>query len=238
MAESSIIEHLFHYSNPTLWESIVRIILSLLLGGAIGLERERKHRAAGLRTFTLICLGSTIAMLLSIWTPWMLGASSNNPGDPGRIAAQVLTGVGFLGAGAIIHTKGSIQGLTTAAGIWVSAVIGLTVGAGLYIPAIFCTVVVVAVLNSFERIELDHHVGGYNKLMEIQFGTANTENIPIKEILKKHSVSIITMSSEYNLKEDSSTITMQVRMSSRTSESGLTKEIKELPQITGFKFYS
>lgn len=106
----------------------VKLFVSFLLGAIIGIERQFRRREAGMRTFTLICMGSAAAMLISIWIPQCYPNFLN--GDPGRIAAQVLTGIGFLGAGAIMQSHGSIHGLTTAACIWVVAVIGLAVGAG------------------------------------------------------------------------------------------------------------
>ena len=111
----------------------VKLLVSFFLGAIIGVERQFRRREAGMRTFTLICMGSAAAMLISIWIPQCYPNFLN--GDPGRIAAQVLTGIGFLGAGAIMQSHGSIHGLTTAACIWVVAVIGLAVGAGMYVPA-------------------------------------------------------------------------------------------------------
>ena len=125
--------------------AIVRLLIGFLLGAVIGAERQARRREAGLRTFTLICLGSTMSMLVSIWIPQTYPNFLN--GDPGRIAAQVLTGIGFLGAGAIIQGKGSVHGLTTAAGVWVVAVIGLAVGAGMFLPAIILTLLTVSVLT-------------------------------------------------------------------------------------------
>ena len=101
----------------------VRLASSFVRGAIIGAERQFRRRDAGMRTFTLICMGSAAAMLISIWIPQTYPNFLN--GDPGRIAAQVLTGIGFLGAGAIIQSHGSVHGLTTAACIWVMAVVGL-----------------------------------------------------------------------------------------------------------------
>lgn len=100
----------------------VRLAISFVLGAIIGAERQFRRRDAGMRTFTLICMGSAAAMLISIWIPQTYPNFLN--GDPGRIAAQVLTGIGFLGAGAIIQSHGSVHGLTTAACIWVMAAVG------------------------------------------------------------------------------------------------------------------
>jgi hypothetical protein len=126
---------------------------AVLIGGGIGLERELKGKPAGLRTNILICVGSALLMDLSI------GLSEKYGGDPGRIAAQVVTGIGFLGAGTILHTRGMITGLTSAATIWVVAAIGLTIGAGLFIEALGATLAVMIVLIGMgwvERRFLDH----------------------------------------------------------------------------------
>lgn len=124
--------------------ALVRLGVSLLLGAAIGLEREMHHHSAGLRTFTLISLGSTLAMLVSIYV-CQTNMELHN-GDPGRIAAQVLTGIGFIGAGLIIKNQEGVTGLTTAACIFIVACIGLAVGAGMILTAVVVTAVVVLVL--------------------------------------------------------------------------------------------
>ncbi len=125
--------------------------LACILGGLIGLERESLNRPAGLRTYTLGCVGSTLAMIVSI--DIFLQYYLNVNADPGRIAAQVVSGIGFLGAGTILREGATVRGLTTAAGLWVVACIGLAVGAGLYIPAIATTVLILFVLIYFIRLE-------------------------------------------------------------------------------------
>lgn len=120
--------------------TILRLALAAALGGIIGLERELKRRPAGLRTNMFICFGAALFTICSI-------EMANHPGeDQTRIAAQIVNGIGFLGAGAILHARGSVMGLTTAASIWVVAGIGMAAGAGLYLPAIFATVLVVLAL--------------------------------------------------------------------------------------------
>lgn len=105
---------------------LLRLIVALLIGGAIGLEREFKGKPAGMRTNMLICIGSCLVMIISI----EIARSSMHPADPGRIAAQVVTGVGFLGAGTIMRSRHHVVGLTTAATIWALSAIGLAIGAG------------------------------------------------------------------------------------------------------------
>lgn len=128
----------------TLETALLRLVVSLLLGGAIGVERLLGKHPAGFRTFMLICLGSTLATLASIYL-CQTNMDLHN-GDPGRIAAQVLTGIGFIGAGLIIKNQDGISGLTTATCIFVTAAIGIAVGVGLIVPAVIATVFVLLVL--------------------------------------------------------------------------------------------
>lgn len=128
-----------------------KLVLAAVMGGAIGLERQLAGKASGLRTNILICLGSALIMDLSM----NLGTSfgGDRVGDPGRIAAQVVTGIGFIGAGTIMQSRGAITGLTSAATIWVVAAIGLTVGAGFYVEALGATALAMLVLAGLGRIE-------------------------------------------------------------------------------------
>jgi putative Mg2+ transporter-C (MgtC) family protein len=131
---------------------LLRLILSFLLGGVIGIEREIHGRSAGLRTHMLVALGSALFTVLSFELPRSLGAVNS---DPTRIAAQVLTGIGFLGAGTILQGRGSVHGLTTAASIWLVAAIGMAVAAGYFRGAILASVLGLVVLVAFYRVEKD-----------------------------------------------------------------------------------
>ena len=126
----------------------LQLVLSAFLGGVIGFVRERDKKAAGLRTHTLVSVGSTLLMSLSIFMAAQFPGS-----DAGRIAAQVVTGIGFLGAGTIIQAQGTVRGLTTAASIWVASAIGLAVGAGFYIGALVSTLIALVVLELLRGIE-------------------------------------------------------------------------------------
>lgn len=133
-------------TEVTLVNSVFRLLLSMVLGVLVGAERKRKGQIAGVRTFALISMGACLAMLLSVYVPQVYMGLKN--GDPGRIAAQVITGVGFLGGGAMIHLKGAVRGLTTAAGIWMTATIGMAVGVGMYWCAIVATAMILLTLTS------------------------------------------------------------------------------------------
>jgi putative Mg2+ transporter-C (MgtC) family protein len=130
-----------------MWDSTVllRLAMAMALGGLIGLERETEGKPAGLRTHALVCLGSALFMLISVKSPEFFPGAQTV--DPGRIAAGVVTGIGFLGAGTIIRAGGDVKGLTTAASIWAVAAIGLAVGVGYYITAAAATVLALAVLH-------------------------------------------------------------------------------------------
>lgn len=115
-------------------EMIYRLLLAALFGGLIGLEREYRSKVAGLRTHLLVSIGSALLMLLSQY-------GFDGDGDPSRVAAQIVSGIGFIGAGAIImDRRHAVHGLTTAAGIWVSSGIGMTVAAGMYVLAVAATI--------------------------------------------------------------------------------------------------
>ncbi|WP_426451486.1 MgtC/SapB family protein [Paenibacillus sp. S-38] len=132
----------------------LRLILAVLLGGIIGFEREQSSHAAGLRTHILVCLGSTLVMLLSMYGFSEFARLDNVRLDPARLAAQVISGIGFLGAGTILYTGKTITGLTTAASLWVVAAIGLANGAGFYYAAgLACVLSLISlfVLNLVEK---------------------------------------------------------------------------------------
>ena len=130
-------------------EFILRIFVAAVLGGAIGLEREYREKAAGFRTHFLVALGSALLMIVSAYGFENALASPEHRLDVSRIAAQVVTGIGFIGAGTIIFQKNTIHGLTTAAGIWVTAAIGLACGGGMYVLSIAATIMVLACLEAF-----------------------------------------------------------------------------------------
>jgi putative Mg2+ transporter-C (MgtC) family protein len=126
--------------------SLTRLVLAALLGGIIGLERELKHRPAGLRTNMFICFGAALFTVLS-------RTLAETPSDYTRIAAQIIPGIGFIGAGSILHTRGLTTGLTTAATLFVVASVGMAAGGGLYLTAVFATGVVLIALFSLGHLE-------------------------------------------------------------------------------------
>ena len=135
------------------WEAemVLRLLLAAFLGGIIGLERENLNKAAGLRTHTLVSVGSCLIMLVSISMYKQFNSEVN--ANPARLAAQVVSGIGFLGAGTIMRSGVNVKGLTTAATLWVVAGIGLAVGSGNYLAAALTTILVFILLVYFYKIE-------------------------------------------------------------------------------------
>ncbi len=138
------------------WELLLRLVLSCILGGIIGYERQSRRKSAGLRTNVLVCLGSCLIMVMSVELYQEVEGKTN--ADPARLAAQVVSGIGFLGAGAIMKEGLSVTGLTTAACLWVVAGVGLAVGAGFYAGALISTALVFVTLGSLSRLDdwVDH----------------------------------------------------------------------------------
>ncbi len=182
-------------------EIVLRLILSALAGGIVGLEREANHSSAGLRTHILVTLGSTLIMLISMYGFQGLGAN-NSGGEPARLAAQVVSGIGFLGAGTILRTGNSIRGLTTAASIWVCGGIGLAIGNGFYLGGIATTIIVLFALRGLVFIQKKLFISQY-KLLIVQCKERAGLIGDIGHILGKNNIIIneIKVNNEDNIVE-------------------------------------
>ncbi|MCH5225979.1 MAG: MgtC/SapB family protein [Muribaculaceae bacterium] len=176
--------------------SIFRLFISMLLGMIIGAERKRKGQTAGIRTFSLISMGACLAMLLSIYVPQEYMGLKN--GDPGRIAAQVITGIGFLGGGAMIQMRGTVKGLTTAAGIWITAIIGMAVGIGMYVISFTATFLVLVTLIAFEQYSKRKKIGQDSKVINLTIDGILTNIDDYQRVLKENGIHLSTFYVEYN----------------------------------------
>jgi len=154
--------------------SIKRLLMACALGGLVGLEREWRHKDSGLRTNMLICMGSALFTLMS---PVLAGIGGNNQG---QVASNIVQGIGFLGAGLILHTKNRVLGLTSAATVWVVAAIGMTCGAGLYIEAAIATVLVLVSLQTVGLFETKLGWKRYPMIYEVR---ANVGTVLTKEVV-------------------------------------------------------
>lgn len=176
--------------------SMFRLMLSMVLGMIVGAERKRKGQVAGIRTFTLISMGACLAMLLSIYVPQVYLGLKN--GDPGRIAAQVITGIGFIGGGAMIHMKGAVKGLTTAAGIWMTAIIGMAVGIGMYLCSIGATLLIMMTLISFEQYEKRRKMGQESKVISLAIDGILEDIRCYRDVFNDSDVHLSTYYVEYD----------------------------------------
>ena len=206
---------------------LIAIVLSVFLCGTIGIEREWRGRSAGLRTHLLVGVGSCVIMIISIYGfPAMFGDR-----DVARVAAQIVTGVGFLGAGAIIHRNEGIKGLTTAGTIWIVMAIGIACGSFNFILAIIATLVVLAVLTMFRKVEAK-----MNDKKMILVVTAPVDQPVIAKLLdisKEYNCSVSTLSNELINQDGEKMIQFTLQITFNTNEgksseflSRVTKEVE------------
>jgi len=176
------------------YEILFRLLLAAFLGGVVGLEREVHGRPAGVRTYLLLCMGSALIMVVSEFLFLKFQVQGDVlRADPGRIAAQAVTGIGFLGAGVIMHYRDSIRGLTTAAGVWVACAVGLAVGAGFYLfgsAVTALTLISLVGIKAFER----HLKKDWYKEMTVVSKDEAEQFTRIQEVIQRHEFDIINFS--------------------------------------------
>ena len=204
---------------------VLRIFVAALFGGAIGLERGMKNRPAGLRTYMLVCVGSGLIMLTNQYLFQVSGA-----GDPMRLGAQVVSGIGFLGAGTIIVTKhNQIKGLTTAAGLWASAGVGLALGVGFYEAALAAGFAVFAILTLLQR--WDDKMKGNTKIIELYIELSDA--VPLGELIRNLrqlnlDIESIEMEKDTQLEDNAKPFIATLRTKKRGDHRVLIERIKKL----------
>jgi putative Mg2+ transporter-C (MgtC) family protein len=178
-------------------EILIRLSLAALFGALIGLERERKNWAAGLRTHMMVCVGSCLIMIVSAFGFADILASDHVSLDPSRVAAQVVSGIGFIGAGTILFMKqGTIHGLTTAAGLWTVAGIGLATGGGMYFAAGATTIIALIILWALSPLESYFSKKYEKSTLKIVIHESENNTDVLKDLLNKESYKIETLSLE------------------------------------------
>lgn len=155
-----MMEHLRGDMHVVLSSTLINLVVAAVLGGIIGLERQLRHKPAGLRTNMFICFGAAMFTVLS-------KQFAGVPADQARIAAQIIPGIGFIGAGSILHARGSISGLTTAATLFVVASVGMAAGAGLYVTATFATFLMFIALHLLGKLELKFSLKSFTATYEV-----------------------------------------------------------------------
>lgn len=204
--------------------SVYKLLLSMLMGCLVGYQRKKRGQTAGVRTFSLIAMGATLAMILSIYVPQEYLGLKN--GDPGRIAAQVVTGIGFLGAGAIIQMKGSVRGLTTAAGIWMVATIGMAVGVGMYWISAIATLMILFVLAQLERFERHINMGNEARIIRVRVNGIVDDIDQYRKVLHKHRVVLTNFYVDYDFDGDLTHLNLVVLVPEKVNYITLFKSLR------------
>lgn len=207
-------------------EMIFRLVLAAILSGLVGYEREVHGRTAGLRTHILVCVGSALIMLTSMHMFEIYRGRATL--DPARIAAQVVSGIGFLGAGTILRFKASVRGLTTAASLWTVAGIGLAVGSGLYIPAVVTAILVLTTLFFLTRIERLMIRKDWYKIMEIETKSGALQLENIRSILSEYEVEIKDFEVRKTTLPDDLILKLSLKLLTNEHDNEIVSKIREL----------
>lgn len=209
--------------------TILRILLALLLGGILGIERGMKNRPAGMRTYMLVCIGSCMIMLTNQYVFQTLGS-----GDPVRMGAQVVSGIGFLGAGTIMVTRHSqIRGLTTAAGLWAAAAVGLAVGIGFYEAAVGGSIAIFIVLTLLNKLDDAMHRNTKNIELYIEL-SANTSLMTFMGLLKQVLEDVLIMRTEhdYTGEDGSRAYIVLLKTKKRMNHTVVVNAVREVAGVT------
>jgi putative Mg2+ transporter-C (MgtC) family protein len=226
--------------SPLYAEIAQRLILALAVGGAIGLERSYHGRPAGFRTHALVCLSTSLLMLVSAYEHlWFQPATAiRTQLDPTRVAQGIMTGIGFLGAGAIIKDGLTVRGLTTAASIWITAAIGVLIGIGFYFPAILALALTLGTLSVFRWLESKVPAQFYAQFT-IRFARdAVLPEIKMREMLQEHGFSIANLSYRLDRVDDFFEYRMVIRTDRADNARAFAETLSQLQSVKEFRLAS
>ncbi|MDH7600592.1 MAG: MgtC/SapB family protein [Armatimonadota bacterium] len=217
--------------EPSLWDMLLKLIVSVLVGGLIGVERETHGRPAGLRTHILVCLGSTLFGLCSY-------TIAGNRFDPGRISAQIVTGIGFLGAGTIMRQGSVVRGLTTAASIWTVAAIGLAVAVGgdMLLVALAASILVVATLNLIPHFERRVLQKGSERVLNITLAPGIEPTCNALGVLSSCGARVRVLGSEETPDGARQVLRVRVRLPDSFDEAMFDNEIRSQKGVFGYSW--
>lgn len=216
-----------YFDWPYILECATKIVLSAVFGFVLGIERKRRKQVIGTRTLILICVSSCLLAILSAYT-----ATGE---DSSRISAQVVSGVGFLGGGAIMRQGLNIKGLTSAGVIWTAAALGLSLGSGLYIQSVMVLVVIVFLLVALEKVEVKMFPAARNKTIHLLFDDKLPDLKSIKEILKKYKFGVRDVDLNKNIITNKTTLLYSVIV---PVDYDIVSLVEELNQIGGLLEFS
>ncbi|SDD31378.1 putative Mg2+ transporter-C (MgtC) family protein [Mucilaginibacter pineti] len=221
------------------YDMLLRLFVAALLGSIIGWERERRQWTAGLRTHMMVSLGSALIMLVSMYG---FNDVIGKPGislDPSRVAAQVVSGIGFLGAGTIFFLRNEIvKGLTTAAGLWTVAAIGLAVGGGLYIEAVATTLIAFIILAVFKPFENRFFKKNRYRKIRMLLAQKHVDFDAIEVVLNEHNIPFKELSLSAGDGSDEILITIQKQFTENENVLKVIAELKNITGVTGVDFLS
>ena len=213
-------------------DAAIRLILAMLAGGFVGMEREMRRQTAGLRTHILISLGSCLLMMLSIWMPQSVGLDK---GDPGRIAAQVVSGIGFLGAGAFIKIGNNVKGMTTAASLWVVAAIGLTIGGGMWAAGLITLVLVLIALAALEPVERKLFPAERFKYIGIWFAENTADRGRVLEVLADHGIRVQSVDASQDVAKRATKLTVLAKIPVDLDIESLFRQLRRIGDVEKVK---
>ncbi|MDP3450754.1 MAG: MgtC/SapB family protein [Anaerolineaceae bacterium] len=215
-------------------EIIIRLGIAAALGMLVGIERERQNQPAGLRTHTILAIGSCLAMTISINLAFQFVAQGHQS-DPGRLAAQVVSGIGFLGAGAILRYGTSVKGLTTATSLWTIAIVGLAIGAGHYLAGLATTgmlLIILILLNVLEKKWI-HSYETVNVYVIAHGNPALAEDL--LEMFKKMKKSVLSIGVENDVASDTHVVTLVVKTKERDPMNDIREGLKNVAGVTKYR---
>jgi putative Mg2+ transporter-C (MgtC) family protein len=226
-------------TDPIYHEISQRLLLALLFGGLIGLERSYHGRPAGFRTHALVCLSTSLLMLVSVYESlWFTPPDSNFVRvalDPTRVAQGIMTGIGFIGAGAIIKEGLTVRGLTTAASIWMTAAIGVLIGIGFYYPAVVSTGLTLGTLSVFRWIESKVPVQFYAQFVVRFAREAIMPENELRTLVAKHQFSIANLSYRFDKVDGFFEYRMIIRTGGSTNARSLAETLSGLDSVKEFR---
>jgi putative Mg2+ transporter-C (MgtC) family protein len=218
------------------YEMVARLLAAVVAGGLIGFERNYHGRPAGFRTHTLVCTASAVLMLVTVYEAhWMPRTVALVQIDPTRMAQGIMTGIGFLGAGAIIKEGLSVRGLTTAASIWITAAIGILAGIGFYFPLAVAVVLTLGVLSAFRWIESRMPSQAYYHFAVHFDRTSAISEQALRQLVERHGFSIANLSYRLDREEQTRRYTTVIRSADRSSAGRLAEELERTETVVDFR---
>jgi len=213
---------------------ILRILVAAVLGALVGFERERQDQPAGLRTHMILVIGATLAMVLSVNLGYLY-AQPGTPADPARLAAQVISGIGFLGAGAILRYGFNVKGLTTATSLWTMAIVGMAVGAGYYLVGVITTALMLLVLTVLNILEKRFVRTSITRYISIEANYHKGVVKSIRHIVQELSDNLVSFTIQKHVKDKRLRIQMVARISRDQTLEELIDHLSDIEGVRNLK---